>query len=70
MVKEPHCPYCVVIDDFMLMSATGDGRFVCVKCGHVAVPGDKIFQCLCSHCEAIRSFSPAKSRWWSVPRVS
>jgi len=65
MVKEPRCPYCVLIDDFMLMSATKDGRFVCVKCGHVAIPGDRIFQYLCSHCDAT-----AKSRWWTVPKVS
>ena len=71
MVKEPRCPYCVLNDDFMLMSATRrGGRFVCVKCGHVAIPGDKIFQCLCSHCDAMRAFRPAKPRWWSVPKVS
>ena len=70
MVKEPRCPYCVLIDDFMLMSATRDGRFMCVKCGHVAIPGDKIFQCLCRHCNAMRAFMPAKPRWWSVPKVS
>jgi len=70
MVKEPRCPYCVLLDDFVLMSATRDSRFVCVKCGHVAIPGDRIFQCLCSHCEAMRAFRPAKSRWWSELRVS
>ena len=70
MVKEPRCPYCVLIDDFMLMSVTKDGRFVCVKCGHVAIPEDKVFQCLCSHCRAMREFKPARSRWWSVQQAS
>ena len=70
MVKEPRCPYCVLIDDFMLMSVTKDGRFVCVKCGHVAIPEDKVFQCLCSHCGAMREFKPARSRWWSVQQAS
>jgi transposase len=35
MVEESRCPYCVLIDHFMLLSPTGDGRFVCMKCGHV-----------------------------------
>ncbi len=65
MVKEPRCPYCVWIDGFMLMNATGDGHFVCAKCGHVAIPGDRIFQCLCSHCEAMRAFRPTNTQLWS-----
>jgi hypothetical protein len=70
MVTEPRCPYCVLSDGFRRMSATSEGRFVCVKCGHVTLPGDKIFQCLCSHCESMRAFRPATSPWWSVPKVS
>jgi hypothetical protein len=64
------CPYCVLIDDFMLMSATLDGRFVCMKCGHVTIPGDNISECPCLHCEAMRAFLPAWSQWWSVPKES
>ena len=70
MVKEPRCPYCVLSDDFMPMRATGDGCFACVKCGHVAIPDNKVFQCLCTHCGAMRAFKPAGSRWWSEQRVS
>jgi len=68
MVEEPRCPYCVSIDHFMLLSPTGDGRFVCMKCGHVAFPEDKVFQCLCCHCCAMRAFEPANSRFWSAQK--
>jgi DNA-directed RNA polymerase subunit RPC12/RpoP len=68
MVKEPRCPYCVLIDDFMLLSPTGDGLFVCVKCGHVAIPENKLFQCFCRHCSAMRAFEPAKPQSWSVQK--
>ena len=43
MVEEPRCPYCVLIDHFMLLRPSGDGRFECMKCGHVAIPEDKPF---------------------------
>ena len=43
MVEAPRCPYCALIDHFMLLSPTGDGRFVCMKCGHVAFPENKVF---------------------------
>jgi hypothetical protein len=67
MVKIPRCPYCVRLDHFMLMSTTGNGKYVCAKCGHVAVPENKVFQCMCGHCEEMRAFAPFKSRnRWSA----
>jgi len=68
MVKEPRCPYCVLIDHFMLLSPTGGGRFECVKCGHIAFPENKVFQCVCCHCNAMRAFEPAKPRFWPVQK--
>ena len=68
MVEEPRCPYCVLIDHFMLLNPTGDGRFACMKCGHITFPENKAFQCLCSHCSAMRAFEPAKPRFWSVQK--
>jgi hypothetical protein len=68
MVEEPRCPYCVSIDHFMPLDPTGDGRYVCMKCGHVAFPENKVFQCLCRHCSAMRAFEPAKQRFWSMQK--
>src|SRR6266545_7465445 len=39
------CPYCVSGDHFRPMTADGTGRYVCAKCGHLAVPGDQNFVC-------------------------
>jgi hypothetical protein len=54
------CPYCVEINlnDFRVMFGTLDGRCVCLKCGHVAIPGNEAFRCPCSHCEAKADFVP------------
>ena len=41
------CPYCVSDDEFRQMIARSDGRFVCNKCGHSAIPDDKDFKCSC-----------------------
>jgi hypothetical protein len=68
MVEEPRCPYCVLIDQFMLLSPTGDVRFVCMKCGHAAFPENKVFQWLCCHGSAMRAFEPAKPRLWSTQK--
>jgi hypothetical protein len=68
MVEAPRCPYCVLMNHFMPLNPTGDGRFVCRKCGHVGFPGNKVFQCLCGHCSAMRAFESLKSRFWSVQK--
>jgi hypothetical protein len=39
-----------------------------VKCGHIAFPENKVFQCVCSHCSAMRAFEPAKPRFWPVQK--
>jgi hypothetical protein len=48
------CPYCVSDDEFRRMIARVDGRFVCNKCGHSAVPKDKHFECSCRKCFQLR----------------
>ena len=32
------CPYCVSDDEFRQMIARSDGRFICNRCGHSAIP--------------------------------
>ena len=48
------CPYCVSGDEFRPMSALSGGRFVCAKCGHLAIPSDKSFECACRKCFELR----------------
>ena len=48
------CPYCVSDDEFRQMIARSDGRFVCNKCGHSAIPDDKDFKCSCWKCFELR----------------
>jgi hypothetical protein len=69
MVEEPRCPYCILSDHFMLLRPTGDGQFVCVKCGHVTFPTKKLFQCLCCHCSSMRAYEPTNPRFWSVQKL-
>jgi len=61
------CPYCVQSDleAFMPMVATDGGTCLCLRCGHVAIPGNKSFRCLCTHCHAKEAFVPkeAQIRW-------
>ena len=49
------CPYCVSGDEFMPMTAVADGRFVCGKCGHLAIPSDENFRCACRKCFELRA---------------
>ena len=63
MVEEPRCPYCALIDHFMLLRPTGGGRFACMKCGHAAFPENKSFQCPCEHCSTMRAFRPGRPRF-------
>ena len=37
------------------MVAFPDGRFVCLKCGHLSVPDNKAFGCDCVKCFELRS---------------
>jgi ribosomal protein S27AE len=48
------CPYCVSGDEFKAMTAAGDGRFACGKCGHLAIPSDENFKCACPKCFELR----------------
>lgn len=56
------CPYCVRLDEFMPMDATGDGRCICPKCGHVVIPGSRTLRCLCDHCRAMEAFGLRRER--------
>jgi hypothetical protein len=67
MVRTPRCPYCVSFDQFMPMNAVSDESYLCDKCGHIAIPDSKIFQCPCNHCEQMRAFAPFRPRRsWSA----
>ena len=48
------CPYCVSGDEFKAITAAGDGRFACGKCGHLAIPSDESFKCACPKCFELR----------------
>lgn len=47
--KVVRCPYCVLRDNFREMFELNQ-RFVCRKCGHVAIPADPEFKCPCRKC--------------------
>jgi ribosomal protein S27AE len=49
------CPYCVLGDEFRPMAAHSNGRFVCNKCGHLAIPSDDHFECVCWKCLELRA---------------
>ena len=48
------CPYCISGNEFRPMTAVAEGRFVCGKCGHLAIPSDKTFECACQKCFNLR----------------
>ena len=49
------CPYCVSGDEFRPMSAQSLGRYVCGKCGHLAMPADHNFKCRCRKCAELNT---------------
>jgi DNA-directed RNA polymerase subunit RPC12/RpoP len=62
------CPYCVAFDlsAFMPMVDGGSGVYICTKCGHLAIPGDKSAHCRCRRCVAKEAFTPDRGRvWWT-----
>jgi len=36
------------------MTDVSDGRFACRKCGHLTIPSDKTFRCVCQKCFELR----------------
>lgn len=44
------CPYCVLGNDFCPMLPKPDGWFICLECGHTAMPIDPAFRCFCKKC--------------------
>jgi len=49
------CPYCVLGVQFRPMVPYLDGRFLCEKCGHVALERDPNFRCSCQKCVQLQS---------------
>jgi len=58
------CPYCVQVDleDFLPMITAGSETRVCLRCGHVAIPGVEVFRCLCTHCHEKEAFAPNQAQ--------
>jgi DNA-directed RNA polymerase subunit RPC12/RpoP len=54
------CPYCVLGDEFRVMTALSDGRLVCGKCGHLAILSDRNFKGACPKCFESRAFDPRR----------
>jgi hypothetical protein len=52
------CPYCIDGNHFKLMTERWDGAWRKCSCGHVAMPGDKHFQCFCPKCIDLRRTYP------------
>jgi DNA-directed RNA polymerase subunit RPC12/RpoP len=50
------CPYCVRRGEFLAMDLTGDGRYVCSRCGHIVILGSRTLRCPCDHCKAMEAF--------------
>lgn len=48
------CPYCVEGDNFKEMVVqTGGDWFLCTECGHLALPSQPAFRCLCGKCVGV-----------------
>jgi hypothetical protein len=54
MVDIVRCPYCVLADNFRPMLPKADGLFVCQKCGHAVVRGNRDFKCSCQKCQGLK----------------
>jgi len=57
------CPFCVLGDEFRAMTGSGTGKFVCTKCGHLAMPDDRNFACRCRSCEELRTLDSRYGRY-------
>jgi hypothetical protein len=44
------CPYCVLGGDFEPMLPRPEGWFLCLECGHTAIPEKPDFKCSCRKC--------------------
>ena len=54
-VSVVRCPFCVLGYEFRPMVEHPDGKFVCNKCGHLAIPSDNKFECACWRCLELRA---------------
>jgi Zn finger protein HypA/HybF involved in hydrogenase expression len=44
------CPYCALGNEFRPMIQQSRGWFICLSCGHTAMPEDPRFRCFCKKC--------------------
>ena len=44
------CPYCVLGNEFRPMVQRSQGWFICLSCGHTAMPEKPDFKCFCKKC--------------------
>jgi hypothetical protein len=51
--KQERCPYCIERDEFRLMFRTPRGWIACQTCGHIIIPEEPDFKCLCRKCKAL-----------------
>lgn len=57
------CPYCVDDQVFKSMFRHHSGDwFICVQCGHLALPANPLFQCTCGKCVALTGHLQSKFR--------
>jgi hypothetical protein len=54
MAEIVRCPYCVLADNFRPMLPKPEGLFVCQKCGHAVVLGNREFKCFCQKCQELK----------------
>lgn len=44
------CPYCVLDSEFRPMLRRSKRAFLCVSCGHTAIPDEPYAKCSCARC--------------------
>ncbi len=52
--SQVRCPYCVEASEFKLMVARdSDQWFTCENCGHLVMPKNPDFKCVCAKCATL-----------------
>lgn len=69
-IVKVRCPYCIDREQFRIMIAQEPGeRFACEGCGHVAVPENLSFACVCEKCRAVYSMDNIQRRAARAPSL-